>query len=261
MTAPITRSRPCGRRLPVRAAALLVLLIATAQLTGLDAAFADDLSFRRHSKRRHPRHPRVIHHPHPPGPDDRDYFVQLKLGGFDPEGPKNDGGLFGFSTGIEFQNRITAGFTLDYYRRSLTDEVIIAEAVDENGNVITTSARRLETSSNLIPLGMAISLRLPGSRTVTPFVGAGVAYEILVNEVHNYEQGIEDTNVFHGPGWQLFGGLMVPVTSDVRLLGEVWTNDATVRRDIDRYVMGLPVTERIDVDGFGGRLGIEFRFD
>lgn len=212
--------------------------------------------------RRLTRRPRASRHPHYQAPSlDRESFVHLKFGAFDPDGARNGGGFFGLSTGVEFQNRVTAGFTADFYRRSFTDEAIIAESVDENGNVITTTVRRLDTSSNLIPLGVALGFRLPGSRTVTPFVGVGVAYEVLVNEVRNYELGIEDTNVYSGPGWQLFGGLLVPVSSDVRLMGELWANDATVSREIDRYERGLPVSERIEVDGFGARLGVEFHFD
>jgi hypothetical protein len=185
----------------------------------------------------------------------------LKFGTYDPEGHPDAGRFFGLTTGVEFQNRFTVGFTLDYHRRSFIDETVIAESVDQNGNVIYTTVRRVDTSSNLIPLGVSLGLRLPGSRTLTPFVGAGVAYEILVNDVENHELGIRDTNVYTGPGWQLFGGLMVPVTSEVRLLGELWTNNATVRRDIDRYELGLPVGEKIDVGGFGARLGVEFHFD
>jgi hypothetical protein len=247
---------PIGRRL---ALVLLVFLVGGLSELAAVAALADDFESQdyRHRLHRRPRHPRYHRAPR----HDHENFVHLKLGTFDPEGDGNGGGFFGFSTGVELQNRITAGFTADFYRRSFTDEVIIAETVDENGNVITTSVRRLDTSSNLIPLGVALGFRLPGSRTVTPFAGVGVAYEFLINDVENYELGVEDTNVYSGPGWQLFGGLLVPVTSDVRLLGELWMNDATVSRDIDRYERGLPVTERIDVDGFGARAGIEFHFD
>ena len=257
MTGSLARAPMIRRRL-----AVVLLTLMAGGLTELAASpvFADDCSPA--YPRRLTRRPRASRHPHyrTPRPD-RENFVHLKFGTFDPEGDRNGGGFFGLSTGVELQNRITAGFTADFYRRSFTDETIIAESVDQNGNVITTSVRRLDTSSNLIPLGVALGFRLPGSRTVTPFVGVGVAYEVLVNEVRNYEQGIEDTNVYSGPGWQLFGGLLVPVSSDVRLMGELWANDATVSRNIDRYEQGLPVSERIDVDGFGARLGVEFHFD
>lgn len=260
MTGILTRAHTLGSRSRSRRAWLLILLFAVlADLAGASVAMADDCDYPRRLSRR-PRRPRY-HRDHRPPHEDREHFVNLKFGTFDPEGRANNGGFFGLATGVEFQNRLTAGFTLDYYRRSFTDETIIAESVDENGNLVTTSVRSLDTSSNLIPLGVALSLRLPGSRTLTPYAGVGVAYEIMVNEVHNYEQDIEDTSVFTGPGWQVFGGLLVPVTSDVRLMGELWANDATVRRNIDRYERGLPVTERIEVDGFGARVGVEFHFN
>lgn len=235
----------------------LVLLVLAPLLTPLLAAtaFADcptDPHWRL-SRRPH----------HRPGPlsSERENFVQLKLGTFDPRGNPSAGGFFGLSTGVELESRLTIAFNLDFYRRSFTDEELIAQSVDENGNVVSTVARRLDTASNLIPLGVGLSVRLPGSRTLTPFVGVGLAYEILINEVQNFELGIEDTNVYAGPGWQVSGGLLLPLTSEVRVLGELLYNDATVGRDVDRYVAGLPVSERIDVGGLGARVGLEVHFD
>jgi hypothetical protein len=112
-----------------------------------------------------------------------------------------------------------------------------------------------------VPLSVNLALRLPGSRTLTPYVGGGLAYEVFVNHVESFDLGVNETAVYAGPGWQLFGGLLVPVTKSTRFLGELWYNDSVVRRDIDRYVQGLPVSERIDVGGLGARAGIEFNFD
>ena len=201
------------------------------------------------------------HYEKPKGPSNRQNFVNLKFGGYDPEGAPKGGGFFGLTTGVEWQNRVALGFGLDVYRRTFTDETLIAEIVDPNGNLIQTTALRLETASTLVPLSVNLALRLPGSRTLTPYVGAGIAYEILINEHNNYEIGVTETNVYGGPGWQLFGGLLLPVTRSTRFLGELWYNDSVVRRDIDRYVQGLPVDERIDVGGLGARAGIEFNFD
>jgi hypothetical protein len=194
------------------------------------------------------------------GPTDREYFVNLKFGKFEPESSEG-GPFFGLSSGVEFQDRVAVGFNLDVYRRSFTDQTIIAETIDPTGIVINTTLRSLETSANLIPLGVSLAVRLPGSRTLTPYVGVGAAYEILLNDIENFELGIADTNVYTGLGWQAYGGLLLPITREVRMLGELWYNDATVERDIDRFVRGLPVREEIDVDGFGARVGVEFHFD
>lgn len=196
-----------------------------------------------------------------PRPSDRQNFVHLKFGTFDPEGAENGGAFFGLVTGVEFQNRVTVGFDLDVYRRSYSQETIIAETVDPLGNVITTTATSLATASTLVPLGVSLGIRLPGSRTLTPYVGGAVAYEILVNDVRNYELGAQATHVYGGPGWQVFGGLICPLTREVRLLGELGYNDALVRREIDHYALGLPISERIDVSGFSARAGVEFHFD
>ncbi len=200
-------------------------------------------------------------HAQPRRPTDRQNFVHLKLGTYDPEGPENGGAFFGLVTGVEFQNRVTVGFDLDVYRRSYRQETLIAETVDPTGNVITTTATSLRTASTLVPLGISIGLRLPGSRTLTPYVGAAAAYEVLVNEVRNYDLGVEATNVYGGPGWKVYGGLLCPITREVRVMGELAYNDALVRRNIDRYALGLPVGERIDVSGLGARVGVEFHFD
>jgi hypothetical protein len=210
------------------------------------------------------RHPHPHHHPYPPPPSeppDHQNFVNLKFGAYDPQGNPRGGGFFGLTTGVEFDHRVAVGFGLDVYRRTFTDETLIAEVVDQNGNLITTVARRLDTSSTLVPLSVNLALRLPGSRTLTPYVGGGLAYEVFVNHVEDFEIGVNETAVYAGPGWQVFGGLLVPVTKSTRFLGELWYNDSIVRRNIDRYVQGLPVSERIDVGGLGARAGIEFNFD
>ena len=233
--------------------ALLLLLLAPFLATTALADCPTDSHWRlSRSPHRHPGRPLA---------GERENFVQLKLGTFDPRGNPSAGGFLGLSTGVELEHRLTIAFNLDYYRRSFTDEALIAQSVDENGNVVSTVARRLATASNLIPIGVGIGVRLPGSGTLTPFAGVGLAYEILVNEVENFELGISDTNVYSGPGWQMFGGLLIPITSEVRVLGELVYNDATVGREVDRYVAGLPVSERIEVGGLGARLGLEVHFD
>jgi hypothetical protein len=187
-------------------------------------------------------------------------FITLKYGTFDPKGTPDGGSFLGFRTGAEWENRLTLSFNFDAYWRSFTEETVIAQEVDPNGNLIRTSATSLETSSTLLPLGVSLGLRLPGTQTLTPFVGVGIAYEVLINDIKDYQTGLEDTNVYGGPGWQLFGGLMFPVTSTARFLGELWYNDAEVSRNVDTYEQGLPVRETIDVSGLGARFGVEFAF-
>jgi hypothetical protein len=241
----------------MRSRSFLVPLLAALALEAGPAA-AGDLDYHHHySLNRHPRH----YPAHPKPPSDHQNFVNLKFGGYDPEGSPKGGGFFGLTTGVEWENRVAVGFGLDLYRRTFTDETLIAETVDPNGNLVTTVARRLDTSSTLVPLSVNLALRLPGSRTLTPYIGGGLAYEVFVNHVESFELGVNETAIYGGPGWQVFGGLLVPVTKSTRFLGELWYNDSVVRRDIDRYVQGLPVSERIDVGGLGARAGIEFNFD
>ena len=254
----IRRSRAQGRLpgslqlRPLRVAVVAGLMLGGIALPGTDAGAGCPPIFA-FSRRPHPA---------PPAPRlDRQNVVHLKFGTYDPEGPENGGAYFGLLTGVEFQNRVTIGFDLDIYRRSYSRETVIAETMDPTGNVITTTATSLATASTLIPLGVSLGIRLPGSRTLTPYVGGAVAYEVLVNEVRNYELGVEATDVYGGPGWQIFGGLICPLTREVRVLGELGYNDSLVRRDIDRYALGLPVGERIDVSGLSARAGIEFHFD
>ncbi len=200
------------------------------------------------------------HHQHSPSPSHVP-FLHLKYGTFDLKGEPDGGSFLGLRTGTEFDNRLTLSFNIDAHWRSYDEQITIAQEIDRNGNVITTSMTNFATTSTLIPLGVSLGLRLPGTHTLTPFIGVGVAYELLVNHVEDFASGIEDTNVYGGPGWQVFGGLIFPVTTDTHLLGELWINDAEVSRDVDDYSEGLPVRETINVSGFGARLGVEFHFD
>ncbi len=202
--------------------------------------------------RRHPRHRRRR------ASMAQEHYAQLKVGRFNPDGPADDGLYLGFATGTEFDQRLTVGFHVDYARRTFVEEVRVAEEVDPTGNVVRRSYRSLDTSSNLVPLSVQVGVRLPGSQTVTPFVGAGLAYNILVNEIVDFERRIDDVNAYGGFGWQLTGGLVAPISPNARLMGEFTWSDGDVSRDIDHYVAGLPVRETIDVSGVGVRLGFEF---
>jgi len=208
-----------------------------------------------------PRHARRSRHHRQHGAPGLESFVQIKLGTFDPTGAAEDGIFFGLTTGVELDARVQLGFTFDLYRRAFAEEMALAEEIDLHGNVVRTTVRTLDTASTLIPLGVSLGFRLPVGDSVTPFIGVGVAYEILVNELSDFETGQEFTNVYGGPGWQVFGGVLAPLSRQTRFFGELLVNDAEVSRDIDAYVRGLPVRETIDVSGFGARLGLELAFD
>ena len=63
-----------------------------------------------------------------------------------------------------------------------------------------------------------------------------------------------------GWGWQLWGGLGLPLGGRTRLNGEVYVNGASLGHDATDVLSGVSVHETVNADGMGMRFGVAWGF-
>lgn len=186
-------------------------------------------------------------------------YFQVHGGVFDPDDAADNHWLLGFRAGQSY-DAVQLGVAADWSHRAFDEETVVAETVDPSGHVITESVRTLRTSSNLVPMMGFIQVMAPANLPVRPYFGLGGGYEALFLNSEDFRTGEEHSGTFGGWGWQAWGGAAVPMGPRTALTGEVFVNDATVRRDLDRFETGMPVRESVDVGGVGARVGLKFGF-
>ena len=65
---------------------------------------------------------------------------------------------------------------------------------------------------------------------------------------------------YGGWGWQVWGGLALPLSGRARLSAEVFRNGAEVSRDVYDGLLGYTVREKVTMDGTGLRFGVQLGF-
>ena len=151
------------------------------------------------------------------------------------------------------------GLSTDVQRREAYDQVRIEEFRDPTGNLVQSAVTTFASSSSLIPILAVMDIELP-TQVFRPYAGLGGGYQILVVEFEDFENGLFSKNTYGGWGWQAWAGIALPFGKLAALTGEVYHNQATVSRDIQEVDTGDILTERINVDGNGVRLGLKLGF-
>jgi len=93
-----------------------------------------------------------------------------------------------------------------------------------------------------------------------PYVGGGAGWEFLNVQAYDYTRGYAYSADYDGFGYQVFGGVRLPIGGRAKLSGEMFWNGATVDREFFDPYSGFYIEENIKVDGFGGRGGLAFAF-
>ncbi len=186
-------------------------------------------------------------------------WLDVRGGVFDTDGvSKND-----WTVGVKGMGKVTPelslGLSTDLHRRTHADRVITSEYTDPTGHVVTTSSTAIDAESNLVPLMGVLELHVPAVG-VDPYVGAAAGWEFLNVHVRDFQTGFESDANYDGPGYQVFGGLGVPMGDRARFVAEAYWNGSTVKRDVVDPQTGYLVQERVDVNGVGARAGLGFAF-
>jgi hypothetical protein len=196
-------------------------------------------------------------------------YSSFKIGGYGLDSPGApgdlDGGIFlGTEVGVSPNPWVDIGFTMDWYRRQHEDgDVILIDAPYEIP--IEGRIQGSGSSTNLIPLGGVVRLRIPvGDGRIAPFVSAGVSWDIL--RLHRRDVDLssggatiyETTDYFHGPGGTVALGLEASPAPGVAFVLEVGAHGSEPSKELN--VNGLPVQAHANADGEFARIGLRLGF-
>jgi len=165
------------------------------------------------------------------------------------------GMFFGFMFGTAIDEAVDIGFGADIFHKSYSERSKVANE-EKKGMTTNTYETEVEYARTMVPLNLAVNVKIPTSAYYGYFIRGSLNYEFLISKEKNYEVGKSQTQKFGGFGWQAAVGLFYHVGSRSTLIADVCYNSCEVGRNVDSSTKGLPTTERVDLSGFGYRLGV-----
>jgi len=199
-----------------------------------------------------PGHASSYHSDAPPTP------VQLHGGFFDPAGDGATAYEFGLRSGPQMTPALQIGGMVDWIHRSDSNRMVVGDPYTQGGQTVTPERVLSKATSDVIPAMAFMQLNL-GNGPLVPYAGIGGGYEWLLLSAQDYDTGLDYNATFGGWGWQAWAGVGLTVGKSVRLVGEVYSNQSDVERDV-ADPNGVTYSERVNLDGTGMRFGINFGF-
>lgn len=182
--------------------------------------------------------------------------VSLKLGTFNPEDAKA-GFIVGVATGRQVDERVDFGLGADLFIRKFTQETSVGQ---EAGGQYESELvqREIDYSMYALPIMVQFNVRILPLAILRPYFGLAGGYEIVFSRERNYVDDIKDNRLYGGFGWQLMLGGEYRLGGASGLLGEIFYNSCTVKRNKGTSGKGYPIHEELDFSGLGFRLGMRF---
>jgi opacity protein-like surface antigen len=203
-------------------------------------------------------YPEPVYGPPPaPGPTT---FSQIHVGFMDLNGVEQPGFLFGFRGGLALDPNVQIGGELDWRHQGGSDSHVISQQSGPSGTTLTIRQDLARSSSDLVPLMATLQVGGGSTSGVSPYVGMGGGLEVLHLSAENFQTGERFDGTFAGLGWQLWGGVALPLSGPSRVNAEVFYNGGELSRDVDDPTTGLTLRETVDVNGAGARLGFCWAF-
>jgi hypothetical protein len=187
-------------------------------------------------------------------------FSQIHLGFMDINGVEAPGFLMGFRGGLAADPMVQIGGELDWRHRGDSETQVISKEPGPGGTDITVHRDLARSSSDLVPLMATLQIGGGATGTVSPYVGVGGGVEVLHLSAEDFQTGEQFHGTFTGFGWQGFGGVAFPLSSQSRLNAEVFYNGGELSRDVDDPTTGETFRESVLVNGAGARAGFSFLF-
>jgi opacity protein-like surface antigen len=187
-------------------------------------------------------------------------FSQIHMGFMDINGVEAPGFLFGFRGGLAADPMVQIGGELDWRHRGDSETQVISRQVGPGGSEIVVHRDLARSSSDLVPLMATLQVGGGAAGTASPYVGIGGGVEVLHLSAEDFQTGEKFDGTFTGLGWQAFGGVAFPLSSQTRLNAEVFYNGGELSRDVDDPTTGETFRESVLVNGAGARAGFSFLF-
>ena len=161
----------------------------------------------------------------------------------------------GGTWGTQVDEAVSIGIGFDVFHKSYQGETQVAKDTrdDIKSETIITE---LEYSRTVIPIMGEINVKVPMSRYMGYMLRGNLGYCFLWSKEKNYEEKTNETRNFSGWCWQAGAGIYYEIGSRSTLTGDVFYNHSKVSRKVENSTAGLPMSERVNLSGFGVRLGV-----
>jgi hypothetical protein len=185
---------------------------------------------------------------------------QIHLGFFDPDGDPSRRFLMGIRGGPMVDSRVQLGVGVDWAHQNDNVSSVSSTTIGPGGTPITVKRDLARASSNLFPIMGFVQVSAPDNMSVVPYFGAGAGYELMNLSADDFQTGESFDATYGGWGWQVWGGVALPLSGRTRLTGEIFVNGAELGRDVDDSLTGLTYRETVKADGMGARFGLAWGF-
>ena len=160
----------------------------------------------------------------------------------------SSGGWFGFEVGRNAGGVVDAGLSLDWFHRRSREMDLLFESGQGFDPPIRGEVTRFESSTDFVPIGFTLRLRVPAANNVImPFVSGTLSYEVLHMSFYDrdrvvqpYDDLLGDSQTLMGLGWQVAGGVAIAITRQVGFFGEAgvhWSDPARQLETVLRQSM------------------------
>lgn len=188
--------------------------------------------------------------------------TQMHVGFFDPNEDIDAGFNCGFRIGPQVDPHVQIGVAMDWWHRSEDQEVALGTY--EGPGVSGESRLVLSQSTlDLVPILGFVQVSGDENMSVIPYAGFGVGYEWLFLTADDYVENESFDETFGGFGYQVWGGLGIPLNGRTRLNGEIFYNGCEAGSDVDVYLDGyglVTVRDVVEMNGVGARIGLAWGF-
>lgn len=179
----------------------------------------------------------------------------IKVGFYMPSGAKS-GMILGYQMGKTVDERVSFGFGADLYFRNYIKEVEIDTSGIDLGTVYTKRVD-IDFSSYMLPIQANIIINMPVDVSgMSPYLGGGLGYAMLLNREVNYINDDTDLRFFSSFVWNISGGLEYELGRNSAARFELFYNRALMKGSRDKTEAGFPVYDELNMSGLGIRLGL-----
>ena len=181
-------------------------------------------------------------------------LLEIHAGYLNPKDPAG-GMLAGCRLGTMVDESVSIGIGFDLWHKIYRDEKEVADETRPDRNT-KTYMTELEISDWAMPLTLEIGAKVPLSRYMGYTVRGNIGYTFLWSKYSNYLEDTSTNRRFGGICWQLGAGLYSEIGSRSTLVGDIFYNSSEVSSEVTTSEAGLPIFERVDLAGFGLRIGV-----
>ncbi len=181
-------------------------------------------------------------------------------GFFDPDGPQKSRLDVGIRGGPMLDENLQLGLGVDWIHKGDKVSSVTTTTTGPTGVPIETKRDLARESVNMFPIMGFLQISAPNDLGIVPYFGGGGGYQVMVLSGENVQTGDTFDGTFSGWGWQIWGGLAIPMGGRSRLTGEIFANGAELGRDVTDDASGQKVHETVNADGVGARFGVSWGF-